>query len=494
MPLAPGATFERYTIEALVGRGGMGEVYKALDTRLHRAVALKVLRSDKDQNDATTAGGVQRLLREARAAAAFNHANSVAIYELGEAEGIPYIAMEYVIGSSLRAFVGDKTIGTDVKVGWLVDVARALWAAHKAGLVHRDVKPGNIMVSEEGVVKVLDFGLAKPTKTGDAAGFQTMMGQVLGTPRYMAPEQLEGEPADARSDQFAFGVVAYELITGIYPGGPLAGAPQPIDEIDPTIPIELSRNVLRMMSRQSKQRFPTMEDAANALRDSLPSLRNIKVPASGDQLKRRKAHSDAPTKEQRIDPTPPEQSGSVSIDVPVPMAKFGTTQPIPAAVGADIARRVATSPMAQVNQMHPMNPMSRPPSMKTTPLGQIAPPIPGAPPPSPSTPRGVSTQLTDSSVAGRPSAFGPSASSGHPSPMSFPSGVVHLQRPPTPSEPRLSGISTPGAPPATAQAPVISGPIVAPRAKKKSSTWIVLLVFIALAAIAAGATLALIRH
>src|SRR5205085_1186247 len=160
-----------------------------------------------------------------------------------------------------------------------------------------------------------------PTKKGAAGGFQTMMGQVLGTPRYMAPEQLEGEPADARSDQFAFGVVAYELITGIYPGGPLAGAPQPIEEIDPAVPIELSRNVLRMMSRESQARFPSMDDAANALRASLPSLRNIKVPASGDQLKRRKTTSDAPTKEQRIDPVV-EQSGSVSVDMP--LAKHGS--------------------------------------------------------------------------------------------------------------------------------------------------------------------------
>jgi eukaryotic-like serine/threonine-protein kinase len=450
----------------------MGEVYKAIDTRLHRPVALKVLRSDKEPNDATTAGGVQRLLREARAAAAFNHANSVSIYELGEAEGIPYIAMEYVVGSGLRAFVGDRTVGLDVKLGWLVDVARALWAAHKAGLVHRDVKPGNIMVSEEGVVKVLDFGLAKPTKKGEPGGFQTLMGQVLGTPRYMSPEQLEGEPADARSDQFAFGVVAYELLTGVYPGGPLAGAPQQMEEIDPMIPPEVSRNVVRMMARDPGLRFPTMEHAANALRDCVPSMRNIKVPPSGDQVKRRKTTSDAPTKEQVIERQPLEQSGAVSIDVPV--SKTGHTQPIPAAVGAEVARRVATAPIAQ---------MSRPPSMKTMPLAQQSPSIPVA---APSTPRGVHSSHHASH---------PTGAAGHQSPISFPSGVVHLQRPSTGgADPRLSMThSTPSA----AMAPIISTPIVAMRpepAHKKTSAWTVVAILIVLLAIAGGAVLALMHR
>ena len=219
---------------------------------------------------------------------------------------------------------------------------------------------------------------------------------------------------------------------------------------------------------------------------AIASLRNIKVPASGDQLKRRKANSDAPTKEQRIDPAPPEQSGSVSIDVP--MAKFGTTQPIPAAVGADVARRVATSPMAQVQSQAP-SPMNRPPSMNTMPLGQVS----SVPIPSPSTPRGVSAQLTDSSVAGRPSAFSTSPTNpnpGHPSPMSFPSGVVHLQRPATPSEPRLSSLSTPG----QVMAPVISPPIVAARAPEKSRAWIVVVIFVVLAAVAGGAALALLHR
>ena len=128
----------------------VGEVYRATDTRLHRQVALKVLRTDAGASPTVTdSGGVARLLREARAAAALNHANSVAIYELGEAEGIAYIAMELVTGVTLRKYLSVKNVSVETKVSWLVDAARALWAAHKAGLVHRDVKPGNIMVSEE---------------------------------------------------------------------------------------------------------------------------------------------------------------------------------------------------------------------------------------------------------------------------------------------------------------------------------------------------------
>ena len=275
VPLTPGSTFERYEIQSLIGRGGMGEVYRAVDTRLHRPVALKVLRTDADASTTVTeAGGVARLLREARAAAALNHANSVAIYELGEAEGIAYIAMELVTGVTFRKYLGPTqcNVSLDTKLSWLVDAARALWAAHKAGLVHRDVKPGNIMVSEEGVVKVLDFGLAKPLSVnGNPSEFQTLMGQVLGTPRYMAPEQLEGSPPDASADQYAFGLTAYELVTGIYPGGPLAGTVVPVDQRTKGASPELGRAIARMMTRRPRDRFPTMEAAAHALRACIGS-------------------------------------------------------------------------------------------------------------------------------------------------------------------------------------------------------------------------------
>src|SRR5438552_777885 len=206
MPLSPGETFDRYTIEALLGEGGMGTVYRAWDPRLHRRVALKVLRTDRpaDQENATDAGA--RMVREARAAAALEQANCVAIFDVGEHAGTRFIAMEYIDGAPLRRFVGDTSLPVEQRVRWLVDIARALSAAHKRGLIHRDVKPENVMVRNDGAIKVLDFGIAKralidATGTGaaprsprdlaaalDHAMAETAAGTVSGTPQYMAPE------------------------------------------------------------------------------------------------------------------------------------------------------------------------------------------------------------------------------------------------------------------------------------------------------------------
>lgn len=268
--LSPGSMLERYEIVRLVGRGGMGEVYHANDTRLRRPVALKVLRKDKDDHGTGT-GGVQQLLREARAAAALNHPNSVAIYELGEADGVAFIAMELVTGESFRRHASNNTASIDVKLRWLIDAARALWAAHKAGIIHRDIKPSNIMVSEEGIVKVLDFGLAKP-RAMDEPGLQTALGQVLGTPRYMAPEQLEGKKPDTRTDQYGFGMTAYELLCGTHAERPNGTAPKPLDEISPTVPAALTRVVARMLEHRPDDRFASMEEVAHALRSCMPEV------------------------------------------------------------------------------------------------------------------------------------------------------------------------------------------------------------------------------
>ena len=376
MPLTPGSTFERYEIQSLIGRGGMGEVYRAIDTRLHRPVALKVLRTDKDASATVTeAGGTARLLREARAAAALNHANSVAIYELGEAEGIAYIAMELVTGVTLRRYVGDGGVSLDTKVSWLVDAARALWAAHKAGLVHRDVKPGNIMVSDEGIVKVLDFGLAKPVKLQAKPGeFQTLMGQVLGTPRYMAPEQLEGSPADASADQYAFGLTAYELVTGVYPGGPLAGTAQPVHERTPSAPPELGRVIARMMSRDPRDRFPTMEAAAHALRTSVGSKPVVypkldRTLDDDEHQAARRTTSNAPTRIVDVAAEvaePASQAREIQGQVQGALAR-GKTMPLgmPArlAVGDHAATQLSSPPQSLGRTMPLARPMSvQPPS------------------------------------------------------------------------------------------------------------------------------------
>lgn len=204
---SPGDSVARYTLHSLLGRGGMGEVYEAEDKVLERRVALKLLPADGD------AEARLRMLREARAAAAFEHPNVVTVFDAGLTdEGGPaeqaYIAMELVRGSSLRSFVGDATTSLAVKIGWLADVARALAAAEAAGLIHRDIKPDNVMVRRDGRVKVLDFGVAKrsaqpfdasaPTEIPKAnEPSLTARGAFVGTPRYASPEQLRGEPLDA---------------------------------------------------------------------------------------------------------------------------------------------------------------------------------------------------------------------------------------------------------------------------------------------------------
>jgi serine/threonine-protein kinase len=254
----------------------MGRVYRARDESLKRLVALKVVA----ENGKLGTDAVARLLREARAAAALEHPNAVAIHDVGEHDGAPYIAMELVVGKSLRAFVGGHA-GLAKKVRWLADIARALGAAHRAGLVHRDVKPENVMVRDDGVVKVLDFGLARRAddETGEVASTAvarlTGDGVVAGTPMYMAPEQLEGKKLDGRADEFAWGVVAYELLAGMAPWKATAASalvaeivtrdPPLVCERAPEVPRALANVIARAMKRSPSDRFATMEALIDAL-------------------------------------------------------------------------------------------------------------------------------------------------------------------------------------------------------------------------------------
>src|ERR1700689_2641478 len=224
MSLAPGDRFDRYDIEELLGEGGMAEVYRAHDPRLHRRVALKVLRSDPSREPESAADAGARGLREARAAAALEHPNAVSVFDVGEANGQLFIAMELVVGKSLRAYVGDANVPWETKLRWMVDAARALGASHERGLVHRDVKPENVMVRSDGVVKVLDFGIAKRVivdvqgaGSPDDGSTQSIQGGIIGTPWYLSPEQIRGDAADGRAAQFAWGVTTYEPLTGVLP-------------------------------------------------------------------------------------------------------------------------------------------------------------------------------------------------------------------------------------------------------------------------------------
>ncbi|WXA79432.1 protein kinase [Pendulispora rubella] len=217
----------------------MGVVYRAHDPRLHRYVALKLLETDWVPAFGNTIARSVLVMREARAAASLDHPNAVSIFDVGEEDGQPFIAMELIVGRPLRAFVGDMTIPLERRLRWLLDVARVLDAAHKRGLVHRDIKPENIMVRDDQVIKVLDFGIARESALAgpDAPGAEhahtelalpaaihsptvaksIRTATVEGTPLYMAPEQMRGESPDGRSDQFAWGVVAHEVLTGRIP-------------------------------------------------------------------------------------------------------------------------------------------------------------------------------------------------------------------------------------------------------------------------------------
>jgi serine/threonine-protein kinase len=266
-----GSRFGHYRIEALLGEGGMGQVYKAFDETLHRRVALKVLPVADDPHASS------RIVREARAAAALEHPNKVSVFELGEVDGRPYIAMELIDGPTLRASIGDGSVAWQDSLGWLLDVARALDAAHAAGLVHRDIKPDNVMLREDGVVKVLDFGIARksaasvdPTAPTGASGVATATGGVIaGTVSYMAPEQIRGDELDGRCDQFAWGVMAFELLSGEHPWGkgkePLAlmsamltRPPRVLSEMRQDLPPKVSDVISRALSSEREQRYPTM--------------------------------------------------------------------------------------------------------------------------------------------------------------------------------------------------------------------------------------------
>jgi eukaryotic-like serine/threonine-protein kinase len=280
--LRPGDTFERYTIDAAIGQGGMGCVYRAHDARLDRRVALKVISDGAASRDGDAHA---RLIREARAAAALDHPNAVSIFDVGEIDGAPYVVMELVTGLTLREVMGDASVPAATRVGWLADVARALSAAHRRGLVHRDIKPENVMVREDGVVKVLDFGIARrtagaadpnaPTQSPSPPTL-TREGVKVGTPVYMAPEQIRGDALDGRADQFAWGVLAYELCTGALPwrgaGEPLAAVASILTDEVPSGPLaragvspEVEAVLRRALEKRPEDRFATTDDLVRAL-------------------------------------------------------------------------------------------------------------------------------------------------------------------------------------------------------------------------------------
>ena len=219
MSLTANSPLGPYKILAPVGAGGMGEVYKALDTRLHREVAIKVMSAEFAAHPDRRA----RFEREARALAALNHPNIVAVYDVGDENGLLYSVSELVLGETLRARLGQSPVSTREAIDIATQIANGMAAAHSAGITHRDLKPENIMINREGQVKILDFGLARQNEPATLAAdvenaetglANTQAGAILGTASYMSPEQARGQAVDYRSDQFSFGLVVYEMVSG----------------------------------------------------------------------------------------------------------------------------------------------------------------------------------------------------------------------------------------------------------------------------------------
>jgi len=282
-----GQTFSHYRVLEKLGTGGMGIVYKAQDLRLERYVALKFL-PDNLTNDTQA---LERFRREALAASALNHANICTVHDIGEQDGRPFLAMEFIDGETMRRHVNNKPLPVEEILNLGIQIADALDAAHAEGIIHRDIKPANIFVTKRGQAKVLDFGLAKliskrdgDTDVSDSShpGLEnpiSIVGVISGTPSYMSPEQIRGDDLDVRADVFSLGLLLYEMATGqkAFPGNTggviieaiLSKSPPPVRTVNPEIPVELEAIINKAMEKDKEQRY----QSAAELRSDLQVLK-----------------------------------------------------------------------------------------------------------------------------------------------------------------------------------------------------------------------------
>ena len=311
-----GSQLGHYRIERLLGTGGMGEVYLASDTKLGRQVALKVLAGtlarDPDR--------LERFEREARAAAALNHPNIVTIHSVEQVDGVPFLTLELVEGQTLGELIPPDGLPLDRVLSLGIPLADAVGAAHQRGITHRDLKPANVMVTTDGRLKVLDFGLAKvkeeaqmPLDSGMPTAALTGEGRIVGTVAYMSPEQAEGKPIDPRSDVFSLGIMLYEMATGKRPfdgdthmstlSAIIKDTPKSIAEVRPGLPRELSKIVSRCIAKDVEDRYQSAKDLRNdlrALKNELTSGEILPITGSGERAAARVVAAPAATRSRTI--------------------------------------------------------------------------------------------------------------------------------------------------------------------------------------------------
>ena len=340
----------RYEIIRELGKGAMGVVYEGRDPSLGRTVAIKTARQDVIEKSGLAKEMMERFLREARAAGMLSHPNIITIYDVGEQEGMAYIAMEYLVGKDMDEVLDEKThFEPEETVNYGVQICEALACAHDQGVCHRDVKPANIFIPDKGGLKVVDFGIAR---THDST--LTQDGALIGTPTYMSPEQFMGRKVDGRSDLFSAGIILYEMLTGEKPftGEALTtimhhilkSDPAPPSELNYTVPDALSAVVMRALSKKPQDRYPDGRVMAAALRESLKDNPDMSIIKGKSNAAAETIVSSAPVQQMQAASDGTVMDATVAGDVPSSVHDATVAGGAPPPLASESPRQVTSPP------------------------------------------------------------------------------------------------------------------------------------------------------